>query len=457
MSEGKKTILYGGLALVAALVAYLSAPVSRTPDVFYDVGEEFFPEFTNPNDALSLEVIDYDEESGTALPFKVEFKGGLWRIPSHMNYPADAKDRLAKTAAGVIGIRKDDFRTDNVADYESCGVIDPLDDTVLTLKGRGKRVTLRGKNEKMLADFIVGRKVEGAEGYRFVRVPGEKRVYAVKMDIDLSTRFSDWIDTDILQVDRNNITRIVLQDYSIDETTRAIEQRDVLDLEKTATGWQADTMATDEEVDMTRMNDLLAALDGLAIVDVRRKPSGLSERLQKTSGSMTISQADALSLQDKGYYFGSNGQLLSNEGELDCETGNGVKYILRFGEVVYANPAETDLESSEEGESPLQENRYLFVTADFRDNLLPEPEKPTDLSFQDKPEADWTSEDHENRRLQEKHAEWEQKVRKGKKAAEALSRRFADWYYVISGASFDKLNLTRQDLIKKKEEEKKAG
>jgi hypothetical protein len=65
----------------------------------------------------------------------VTFENGRWTIPSHHGYPADGKDRLAKTAAGLIGLTKDDFRTDNVADHEACGVIDPLDNTVQTLKG----------------------------------------------------------------------------------------------------------------------------------------------------------------------------------------------------------------------------------------------------------------------------------------------------------------------------------
>jgi len=32
--------------------------------------------------------------------------------------------------------------------------------------------------------------------------------------------------------------------------------------------------------------------------------------------------------------------------------------------------------------------------------------------------------------------------------AERLNRRFADWYYVISGADFAKLRLRRSDLVR---------
>ena len=132
MSETRKTLIFAGAALVLALLAVVSSPRRITPNAFLDQGEPFFPEFTDPNEARTLEVIDFEEETGSAKPFKVTFSHGQWTIPSHHGHPADGKDRLAQTAAGVVGIRKDDFRSDNVSDHEACGVIDPLDESVTT-------------------------------------------------------------------------------------------------------------------------------------------------------------------------------------------------------------------------------------------------------------------------------------------------------------------------------------
>jgi len=149
MEERKKTLIFGGVAIVLLLLAFITSPRTKTPDAFLDQGELFFPDFTDPNEASIMEVIDWDEETGEALPFKVVFQEGKWSIPSHHDYPADGKDRLAKTAAGVIDIRKDDFRTDNPTEHEACGVIDPLDETATNLAGRGKRVTLKAENDKI--------------------------------------------------------------------------------------------------------------------------------------------------------------------------------------------------------------------------------------------------------------------------------------------------------------------
>ena len=46
---------------------------------------------------------------------------------------------------------------------------------------------------------------------------------------------------------------------------------------------------------------------------------------------------------------------------------------------------------------------------------------------------------------------WEEKMTAARERAETLSRRFEKWYYVISSESFDKIDLTRGDLTKRKE------
>lgn len=455
MNETQKTMIFGGVAVFLALLAFLTAPRRSTPDAFFDIGEPFFAEFTDPNVATTLEVIEFDEETGSAKPFKVTFKEGKWTIPSHHDYPADGKDRLAKTAAGVIGIIKDDFRTDNVADHEACGVIDPLDETLTTLKGRGKRVTIKGDNDKILADFIIGKDIPDREKMRFVRIPGQKRVYAARIDIDISTKFGDWIEADLLQVEKDKIKQVILKDYSINERTGRVNQRDVVILDKKEDEWTANRMSAEQEVDKTKINDLLRALDDLTIVGVRPKPRGLSQSLSKVGDGVQITQADVLSLQSKGYYFARDGQLLSNEGELGARTKDGVTYTLRFGEIVYgtgeAVTAGTDT-SDVETRGP-GENRYLFITTEFDPSEFKEPKKPKNTDFMNKPDSLWSDADRRNKELQDAHDEWQKKIDKGQKLSEDLNARFAKWYYVISADSFDKLHLKRKDLVKKKEKE----
>lgn len=456
MSETRRTLIFGGVALGLAALALVTAPRRATPDALTDRGELFFPEFDNPNEATSLEVVAFDPESASAHAFKVTNQNEHWTIPSHHGYPADGADRLAKTAAGVIGIRKDDFRSDNVADHESFGVIDPLDETNPAVTGRGQRVTMRGKNDQMLADFIVGKPLPDREGYRFVRLPDQKRVYVAKMDIDISTKFEDWIERDLLQVDPWSIEEVVLRDYSIDERTLRVDERDTVTLTKKDGAWRSDKMRGDQEILWDKMNGLLTALDDLKIVGVRPKPEGLSVGLKRVDaeGGLSISEADLLSLQGKGYYFTRDGNLLSNDGELRVRTQDGILYTLRFGEIVYGQGDAVSVGSAasdEVGAGP-GENRYVFITAEFLDGRIPEPPRPAATAFKDKPQEQWTDEDRRGKETFDKHEEWVSRVGKARELAERLNERFADWYYVIPAEAFTKVHLTRAELVAKKKE-----
>ncbi len=451
MSELKKTLYLTGGAVAVALLAIATAPRPTTPDAFADRGEPFFPEFEDPNSAATLEVVELDEETGSAQAFKVANDGGRWTIPSHHDYPADGEDRLARTAAGVIGIHKDDFRSDNVSDHEALGVVDPLDEGATALKGRGKRVTLKDDGGAVLADFIVGEQPEGRTGFRFVRIPGQKRVYAARMDVDISTRFGDWIEKDLLKLAQADIDTVIIRDYSINERTGRLDQRDVVTLTKDDDDWRTDRMRSNQEVDTAKMNPLLSALDDLNIVGVRPKPAGLSASLTRTPGAR-LTQDDVQSLQSRGYYFTYDGQLVSNEGELQVRSKDGVLYTLRFGEVVYGTgEAVTAGADASGGEAAAErgpgENRYLFITADFEAKALPEPPKPADTAFQQKAESEWTDADRKNKERFDAHEEWSNKADEGREKAEELNARFADWYYVIPSDDFEKLRLTRQDLV----------
>lgn len=449
MSETRRTITFIGIAVVLALLSVFTAPKRITPNAFLDQGELFFPDFEDPNEATTLEVIDFNSETGSAVPFKVTFRRGMWTIPSHHNHPADGQDRLAKTAAGVIGIRKDDFRSDNVADHKGCGVIDPLDETATSFEGRGQRVTLKDKHDIVLADFIIGNEVEGSEGYRFVRVPGHKRVYAAKIDVDISTEFADWIESDLLQVTRDKIERLVTKDYSIDERTGRLMERGEVVLQKDGNRWSAADQRANEEVDMTTMNQLLGALDDLKIVGIRPKPKGLTTTLTRSSDSLQVSTADMLSLQNAGYFFTRDGRLVSNEGELQVGTTEGIVYTLRFGEIVYGSglAVSAGAQTDEGGNAP-GENRYLFITSRFDEAAFPEPQPPANTDFLAKADSTLTNDDLLNRKLYKEHGKWREKQNSRSNISTRLNGRFAGWYYVITADSFDKLRLTRSDLVK---------
>ncbi len=437
---------FAGAAVALMVLAILVSPGRITPEAFIDQGEPFFSGFSDPNEATTLEVIDYNKMTGESMPFKVSFENNKWSIPSHYGYPADGQTRLANTAAAIIEIKKDDYRSSAVAEHEKFNVVDPLDENA-ALKGRGQRITIKAKGDKILADLIIGDSVENKPGFRFVRVPDQSRVYAAKTDLAISTKFEDWIESDLLKVTRPKINKVVINDYTINERQVSINQRDRLTLEKgDAEKWKADKMKSSQQVDDTKMNELLTTLVELKIVDVRPKPEGLSLSLKGASGAKTISQEDRRSLQSKGFYFSSDGQLLSNEGEMLIYSEDGVIYTLRFGEVVIGG-------GPGEGESgAVAESRYLFITTHFDSLAYREPAEPANYEYDSKAESAMTSDDLRNRELAQKWEKWKKDFDKAKKLTGELNQRFADWYYVISSGSFDNLRLRRKDLVVSKTE-----
>jgi len=447
-SHQRTTLSFVGGALALAIIVFFTAPEPVTPEAFADQGEPFFPGFTDPNSATSLSVMEWDSQTGAATPFNVEFANGKYTIPSHHNYPCDGKERLAKTAAALIELRKDDIRTDNPSEHVACGVVDPLDTKATGLEGRGVRLTLKGAGDKTLADIIVGKEVTGRAGFRFVRSPGEKRVYASKNDLAVSTKFVDWIESDLLLVEKSALTQITLMDYSIEETTGRVNQRDKVTLSKPATDWTLDRLPKGKELDKAKVEEILKTLDELKIVGVRPKPQGLSESLSRANAA-PITTPDMMSLQSKGYYFTQDGQLLSNEGELQVSSDAGIVYSLRFGEVVYGVGEDVSAGSEKNTDTTAGpgENRYLFITTQFDMRAFPEPPKPADLSYMGKADSLLSESDRKNRDLNFAHTTWQTKIEAGKKKSAELNARFAAWYYVISSESFAKLHRSRAELL----------
>jgi hypothetical protein len=399
MTETVKTAALAGAALVLAISAAVIEPEARVPAIMSDQGEAFFPNFTDAQAPRTIEVVDYDDATATALPLKVQFQQGKWVIASHYNYRVDIGDRLAKTAAALMYLKKDMVRSDAPLDHAKYGVVDPLDEKASGLTGRGKRVTLRDANGGILADYILGKPVEGKAGYRYVRVPGQKRTYAVKTDADPSARFADWVNAGLLRIASAAIRKVTINRYNIDPAGH-MSNAETTVLTEDKGEWKA---AAGEKLNLPAVHTMAAALDGLKIVDVRPKPPGLAAGLRHEELQLTLETA--LSLQKAGYFFTPQGRVYSSEGDMTVETNNGLMYSLRFGGV-----SAGDTKSG----TP-SDNRNLFVMVHF------DPAKA---------------------------AAYGGDAGAGERTARELNDRFADWYYVIGGKDFQNLRLGRGPTAK---------
>ncbi|GAB4138360.1 MAG: DUF4340 domain-containing protein [Planctomycetota bacterium] len=386
MNEFLKTGLFAAAAVVLLLASALTRPGGVEHKFFSDEGQAFFPEFTDPLQAAALEVIQFDEDSKAAVPFKVARDDkGIWTIPSHSGYPADARTRMARAANMVIGLSKDRVISDNPEDHARYGVVDPLDPSTKT-EGRGVRVTLKDKTDTAIAELIVGKEVEGKMDVHYVRVPDKKRVYATKLRMDLSTKFEDWIERDLLKASSWDLSRLVFDNYTVDETRGVLVKGEKFALFKDdQQKWKLEGIGDGEETNEDKAREVADGLTQLKIVGVRKKPSFVTADLRAATGiDRVLIQRE---LGDRGYFFLPDGTLVSNEGDLFAETKKGIRYTLKFGEIVYgtgkavtSGEGEGSKPEPKEGETgpPKVEgnHRYLMITAVFDESLLKKPEGP---------------------------------------------------------------------------------
>jgi hypothetical protein len=510
MNELIKTLTFVAVALVLTGAAFVGTRERTVRDErFNDEGRPFFAEFTDPLKCTDLEVVSFDPATATPTRFRVMLKNNRWVIPSHYDYPADARDRLSKTAGDLMDLSKDTIRSDSVEDQQTMGVIDPLDSKVATLEGRGKRVTLRDASEKVLADFIIGNDVKGTERkggeggtQKYVRVPDQKRTYGVVVKADPSTRFADWIETNLLKVDSGRIRKVVFDNYKMQEkqlpdgrrTLMPVGDQKVTITRKESFGpwsaaiekadpntgeWKPSPLPANQEPNEDRLRSLVDALGDLKIVGIRPKPPGLTD---PNDPKLELTVPIALSLQNRGFYLTRSRGLFSDQGDVYVSTDEGVVYLLRYGGPFFATgeelsagtpdtaekKEEADKAKKKEAEKKsqgAQENRYLMVTVSFDPTMIPKPgqdEKAETKSAQTKdfpddvfaPDpkdpkyiADQKAAEEKEKRDKE---EYDRKIADGQKKVKDLAERFGPWYYVTPGESFTQINLDANIILRPK-------
>lgn len=496
MSELKTTVAYAVAGVIAVGAALLLSPkevdFSKPLD---DSGQLFYPEFTDPLTCTAMEVSTYNEDLGLERQFKVQLKNGRWVIPSHHDYPADAKDNLKKVATSYIGIRKEAAVSDDPRDYERMGVIDPLDEKTTVRKGRGKHVTLRDRAGNALADFIIGKEVEGHPGEHYVRVPGTKRVYRTKIEAQIPTKFEDWIETDLLKIDTGDIKKITFNNYGIDNVKRDFTaEKETYSLVKKNDKWHIEDQRKEEKLKTDRVDDLLGALDDLKIVGVRLKPERFMlgtqvvdylAYLKKFGHFKPTPPAKQISGQivgiPSGFYLSAGQYVLGNKGQMTVETKDGLVYTLYHGSIAHGTGEEltagaekkkgeekkVKAAGKKEDETAKGDNRYMMVTVYLDPKLLPaEPQPPAPPKKKKKAKKDKKDEKDKKdgaedaaykkakQEYEKKHKEWKERVEKAKKKAAELQERFLNWYYVVPDKAFKKLRLSRKDIVEVEKKEK---
>jgi hypothetical protein len=522
MNESIRTMVFVGAATLAGLIAWISQPVPPAPPA--SGGAQIFPPF-EATDANRFKIVQYEEQLGELNTFEVAKENGRWVIPSHDNYPADAAEQLKNIAGLFVELKAvGPPMTMNRDDHELYGVREP-EKGAADPKGFGRLVTISDKADRPLVELIVGKKAEsnasaGEMGeqkeYHFVRRVGQDPVYVVEMSLAaLTTKFEEWIERDLLNLNPLDVAKLDLRDYSIvpvgdpnDPTSRTmalLRRMDTLaSWNATENNWSLEKMtiyrgndalegqlADDEELNKAKLDGVKTAIDDLKIIDVERKPQALADALK--DDKLARDRAAVQELGEHGFFVmpgerGSQPQILGSNGGLRITMKDGVQYALNFG----------NAKGAEKGDST-KLNRYLMITAQLDESMLPKPElepepatveppadEPASSESGDEEEADDAPQEQaEGEKAADEKAEpdekaaddaaavkerervkkenqrkldaYQEKRRQAEGRVAELNARFGNWFYVVSDDMYKKVQLGRADIVKDRETAKDEG
>jgi hypothetical protein len=414
MTEMTKTSVFAGAGALALLLAFAWGSTDETFDVETLVGSRI-NEF-DVEDPKVLRVVRFTPETGQKREFEVAEKNGVWTIPSKQGYPADAAEHMADAATCLQNREILRIASSDAQDHAEYGVIDPLADNLDSKsEGVGARVTMIDAKDETLVDMIIGKQVKDAEGQYYVRRVNQDVVYVVSLDPEkLTTDFADWIEDDLLGLNAFDVNRLFINDYSAElgmALTPAGLQMQVnwdrrgqyeVAYDNDQAKWQPVslqeysggrggngtmvdfTLGPNEELNEDALRELRNALDDLLIVDVEKKPKGLSADLKAGEDFLAKDNEQTVeSLIAKGFAPvslspGGPPEILSSEGEVICSLNNGVEYVLRFGKLKVSEAEQAAAEAAPGAEGADDAtgeklNRYLFVSTRFNENLVERP------------------------------------------------------------------------------------
>lgn len=396
-----------------------------------------------------LRVVSWDEALSAATLFEVKRDGDRWVIPSHSNYPADGNTRVTRSSSGVLGVKRSRLVTDKSAEYESLGVVDPLEPGEAK-KGFGKRITLTDNTGAIALDLVVGNRAEGGDGLNYVREVGKPEVYTAKVDSDLSTKFVDYVETDPFKIQRESTRGVAIVDYQVDPDKGVITPGAVTKVSRDGqdTDWLSTNAPADKRLAKSKIDEVLSELSAMRLQGVR--PFDL-RRLQTSgfylSGEPQLFQLpNALVVQIQGKPFA----LFGTEGRSDITTKDGLRYSFMFGKIALSDDQDKDDAKKDEtkkddakkddGKPAEGANRYaaVFVTYDagLDEESKTETAKPAEGAAEPKKDK---------------------KKLTGKQRAERAQARFQQFFYVISDATFKKLRPDVTSWWEDKPKEPMAG
>jgi Domain of unknown function (DUF4340) len=510
MNETLRTLSYVSVAIVVLLISWVTRPTPSVSVASSDTKVEL-SDLDDVSSAQTFEITQYDETEAKLSSFSVAKERGRWVIPSHHNYPADAEEQLKKISSLFVDLKAIQKITEDQTTFKNYGVVEPTAELKAGSEGVGQLVTIKNKQGDELVKLIVGYSAvsdtQAETDLHFVRKSNQNAVYVAKISTNsLATKFEDWIERDLLQLNAFDVSQLTLRDYSIvigqrggELVANMIQRMETnVTVNKDNSGWDLANMLVyengkpapsqlteEEELNKAKLDGIKSALDDLKIVNVEPKPAVLVKALQ--DDKLASNPAAQRELLEKGFFVTRNEQkvpeLFGTNGGSRIAQKDGVEYVLTFG-----------MPESAQADDATKLNRYLMVNARVNTSLIPQAELEPEVAGPDsetkttdeksgksdeKEKAADTKSDKEaaekseealreeelkkkeseriKRDNQRKLDEYHDKIKKAERRVAELNARFEDWFYVVSDDVYKKVQLSRSDIVKETATAKAGG
>ncbi len=373
-------VALGIACIISAYPAWWPDVVGAPPPTTIDADRTPLGTKVPADTIVDFRVTEWNDTSSDAKLLEVKKSGNEWTIPSKFDYPADANARVSTAAATYLGLERGRLVTDDPAQYEALGVLDPLDPDITKRKGRGKRVTLTDATGKVVADLIIGERCAVGDGVYYVREHDSKKVYTAQVDpSDLSTSFTDYVEADPLKIKREDVRAMTIADYSVDlkNQNNQLLLRSTTDLKRqgTADVWDATSALPEgKQVAQGIINGILTAVTSIKLTDVMLLRGGADlegHGIYAVPPGTIQDNSPVLPFMD-GSGQAKNYEIVGTEGRLDITAKDGLVYSLMFGGAAMNNDAKGKAKAgATDAAKDAAHDRYVVVFVRY----VPEPRR----------------------------------------------------------------------------------
>lgn len=472
MNERQKTFSFFLIALLVLIPAlYLSRPETETFTAEQMVEKELFPELKDVMNVASFSISQL-EPSGKLTRLEVKKMNGQWILSSHSGYPANAQNRMVEVVSALSGLEVLRVVGEDAATRARCGVLDPEDAQNAEPKEAGSRIVIRNQKDQLLFDLILGQETEEGSGKFYVRRAGQNPVYVVEMDPSrLSTKFLDWIETDLMKVQPSDIASLFALDCSLELKTQdgtpafnhrgqfTVTQKYLEDpdweltsnLRVFGTGMREMGMPAGQTLNLRMLRRISQALSDMRLCSVQRKPSEIANAFRHPE-NLELTEDQNRLLQERGFCTlpmdlgnGPINALFSTDGQVHVYSNEGVVYRLYFGGIAGTEALEDFMAATG---TDRKFYRYLVLTADLYPQGIPQPQLQ---EMPPKPEDSDAAAKAQYQALLEMNAQeqriYEEKLADARKKVEQMNALFADWFFIIPEDVYQQIHMTYANVF----------